>query len=394
MSDKTRVLFVDDEPLILQGLQRMLRPMRNEWEMAFVESGSAALQRMAETPFQVIVSDMRMPEMSGAQLLTKVQELYPQTVRLILSGHADKDLILKCVGAAHQFLAKPCEPEVLRAAIARGREFDGLLSNSKMKQLIGRMECLPSLPSILNELTEALNDENCEIEEIARIVGKDIGVTAKILKLVNSAFFGLQRKVSSTDDAVSYLGIATIKALVLAVSAFAPFEKRRACAISVETLWAHSLAVAAGARQIGDDTGARSKDASEIFVAGLLHDVGKLALASNLPDEYAAVLQSSRDQCVPLHFAEEARFGANHATVGGYLLSLWGLPDAVVSAISFHHQPKLIRGDDHRAVLAVHVADALSRQKDTGTPVELLDLEYVSSQGFSDRLDDWKKLFT
>ena len=105
---KTRILFVDDEPLVLQGLQRMLRPMRNEWEMAFVESGRRALEEMATLPFQVVVSDMRMPGMNGAQFLSHVQELYPRTVRLILSGHADKDLIMKCVGTAHQFLAKPC----------------------------------------------------------------------------------------------------------------------------------------------------------------------------------------------------------------------------------------------------------------------------------------------
>jgi HD-like signal output (HDOD) protein/CheY-like chemotaxis protein len=390
--DKTRVLFVDDEPLVLQGLQRMLRPMRNEWEMTFVESGPVALQRMAETPFQVIVSDMRMPAMNGAQLLAKVQEMYPQTVRLILSGHADKDLILKCVGAAHQFLAKPCEPEVLRTAIARGREFDHLLNNAKMKELVGRMECLPSLPSILNELTEALNRDDCAITEIARIVGKDIGVTAKILKLVNSAFFGLQRKISSTDDAVSYLGINTIKALALAVSAFAPFENRRSSAINVESLWLHSLAVAGAARQIGDEIGAKNKEPAEIFVAGLLHDVGKLALASNLPDEYSAVVETSRKQQLAVHLAEEERFGANHAMVGGYLLSLWGLPEGVVSAICFHHQPKLNRGEQHNTVLAVHVAEALSRD---GTPehsVELLDHLYVAARGFADRLDNWKKL--
>src|SRR5689334_7179510 len=126
MSDpnKKRVLFVDDEPLVLQALQRMLRPFRNEWEMSFVDNGGDALKLMAEMPFHVVVTDMRMPGMNGADLLLKVQEVYPKTVRLILSGHADKELILKCVGTAHQFLSKPCEPETLRAAVKRGCEFD------------------------------------------------------------------------------------------------------------------------------------------------------------------------------------------------------------------------------------------------------------------------------
>lgn len=392
MSEKTRVLFVDDEPLVLQGLQRMLRPMRNEWEMAFVESGQAALDQMSEVPFQVIVSDMRMPVMNGAQLLSKVQELYPQTVRLILSGHADKDLILKCVGAAHQFLSKPCEPDALRAAIKRGTEFDALLSSPKIKQLIGRMECLPSLPAILNELTEALSRDDCAIEEIACIIGKDIGVTAKILKLVNSAFFGLQRKVSSTDDAVSYLGVATIKALVLAVSAFSPFEGKKSCPLSVESIWSHSLEVASNARQISETLGARNKEPADIFVAGLLHDVGKLALAANLPDEYTELLAHCRQKRAPVYQAEEALFGANHATIGGYLLSLWGLPDSVVSAICFHHQPRLIRGEEHMAVLAVHIADALVQRGPEEQGIDLLDHEFIAAKGLTGRLAEWKQL--
>ena len=104
---KKRILFVDDETMVLEGLHRMLRPMREEWEMVFVESGAQALDLMSQAPFDVVVSDMRMPRMNGAQLLAEVLKRYPQTVRLILSGHADRDLILKCVGSTHQYLAKP-----------------------------------------------------------------------------------------------------------------------------------------------------------------------------------------------------------------------------------------------------------------------------------------------
>ncbi len=394
MSVKTRVLFVDDEPLVLQGLQRMLRPMRNEWEMTFVDSGAAALQRLAESPFQVVVSDMRMPAMNGAQLLSIVQERYPQTVRLILSGHADKDLILKCVGAAHQFLSKPCEPEVLRSAILRGSEYDGLLRNSKMKALVGRMDCLPSVPAILSELTETLSRETAAIEEVAKIISKDLGMTAKLLKLVNSAFFGLQRQVNSTDDAVSYLGIATIKALVLAVSAFSPFESQKNSPVNATSLWSHSLEVASGARQIAVSVGLRANEISEVFIAGVLHDVGKLALAANLSAEYASVVDSSRRQGIPIYQAEDAAFGANHATLGGYLLNLWGLPDAVVNGICFHHQPRLGREDRRLAVMAVHAADALCKPEAAGTKVDLLDHEFVASMGFSDQVARWREFFS
>lgn len=396
MSDttKTRVLFVDDEPLVLQGLQRMLRPMRTEWDMAFVESGMAALNLMAESSFQVIVSDMRMPGMNGAQFLAKVQELYPQTVRLILSGHADKDLILKCVGTAHQFLSKPCEAEALRVAIKRGREFDSSVKNERIKQLIAQMDCLPSVPSVLSEIIEKLRNESCSVDDIADLIGKDIGMTAKLLKLVNSAFFGLRRQISSPSDAVSYLGIETIKSLVLAVNAFAPFTGNQGSVISVETLWSHSMEVAAVAKRIAVSESISQKQCEEIFIAGMLHDVGKLVLSANLPAEYAKVLEQTRHLGLPLHSAEETAFGANHAEIGGYLLSLWGLPPAVVDAIQFHHQPLLCQEDARLPVMAVHVADALLRGEQSGPGAldQLLDNEFMALTGNKDRLNEWKNL--
>src|SRR5437762_9749706 len=153
---KKRVLFVDDEPLVLQGLQRMLRHMRQEWEMEFVDSGPKALEAMASNPFAVIVSDMRMPGMNGAHLLNEVMKRYPKTVRLILSGHADQDLIMKCVGSTHQYLTKPCEPEALKATVRRASALAGSLQNEKLLQLISQMDRLPSIPALYVEVMEKL----------------------------------------------------------------------------------------------------------------------------------------------------------------------------------------------------------------------------------------------
>jgi putative nucleotidyltransferase with HDIG domain len=395
---KTRILFVDDEPLVLQGLQRMLRPMRNEWEMAFVESGRRALEEMATLPFQVVVSDMRMPGMNGAQLLLQVQELYPRTVRLILSGHADKDLIMKCVGTAHQFLAKPCEPEALRTAIARASAFNSSVKSERMKQLIAQMDCLPSIPSLLNEIVEKLQDENCSLEEVGNIISKDLAMAAKLLKLVNSAFFGLRRQISDPSDAATYLGLDIIKALVLAVHAFSSFEGRKTGPISLETLWTHSLEVASLAKRIAQSAGAPKAIVDESFVAGMLHDIGKLALASNLPDEYAKIFELSKGKGLPLPAAEEMILGANHADVGGYLLSLWGLPPGVVDAINYHHDPERGSLDGFTPMTSVHVADALVREAELSgddgaqNPDTLVNMNYLEAAGLVESLPEWKEL--
>ncbi len=142
------MLFVDDEPRVLQGLQRQLRGMRHEWDMHFVDSGAKALEFMGRTPVQVIVSDMMMAGMDGAQLLAHVVVRHPDTVRLVLSGHADREAVLRLVGPAHQYLSKPCNPDELRAALQRSLSLRGLLSNQKLKRVVSRISCLPSLPSL------------------------------------------------------------------------------------------------------------------------------------------------------------------------------------------------------------------------------------------------------
>src|SRR3954468_17031197 len=192
MSDasKTTVLFVDDEPMVLRGLQRMLRPLADEWEMAFVESGPKALEAMTKTPYSVVVTDMRMPEMNGAQLLGEISQKYPKSVRIILSGHADKNLIVQCVGTAHQFLAKPCEPDSLKAAVRRASQFEQSVNSDILKELIAQMETLPSMPELFHRITQKLRDEKCSLDDVGELIATDMGMTAKLLKLVNSAFFG------------------------------------------------------------------------------------------------------------------------------------------------------------------------------------------------------------
>lgn len=246
---KPQILFVDDEPLVLQGLQRSMRSMRNEWDMSFLDNAAAALAFMVETPVAVIVSDMRMPVMNGAQLLGEVMKRHPKTVRLILSGHADQELILQCVGSTHQFLSKPCDPEQLRATVRRAMDLESNLKNERLQQLVGRMEHLPSVPSLYSEIVDKMHDPEVVLEDVGAIIAKDAGMTAKMLKLVNSAFFGLRREVSSPAEAVSYLGLDTIKSLVLSMHAFSQFETANAAGFSLAAVWNHSMATAAAAKQ-------------------------------------------------------------------------------------------------------------------------------------------------
>ena len=385
---KNQVLFVDDEPLVLQGLQRSMRVMRADWDMAFVDSAAAALSFLEHHPVDVIVSDMRMPNMNGAQLLGEVMKRSPRTVRLILSGHADQDLILQCVGSTHQYLSKPCDPQQLRATVTRAMELEASLKNDQLQQLVARMEHLPSVPSLYCEIVDKMHDPEATLEDVGTIIAKDIGMTAKILKLVNSAFFGLRRQVASPAEAVSYLGLDTIKSLVLSMHAFSQFEPTRTGGFSIAKLWDHSLQTAATAKRLTQIVLNDRKLMDEAFVSGLLHDAGKAALAFNFPDEYGEILERAAANDAGLLAAEQETFSANHADVGGYLLGLWGLPTPVVEAIALHHQPSRSGGTDFNPLVAVHVANLLVHTNDSASaPV---DEPYLERLKLTSQVRAWR----
>jgi HD-like signal output (HDOD) protein len=389
---KKRILFVDDEPMVLQGLQRMLRSMRAEWEMEFVESAEAALQLLDQKPFDVIISDMRMPRMNGAELLAEVMKRYPATVRLILSGYADKDLILKCVGSTHQYLAKPCDAESLKATVARASNLEDSLRNERLKTLVCQMDRLPSIPSLYMQVVEKASRFNTSVEEIGAIIGLDIGMTAQVLKLTNSAFFGLSRQFSNAAEAVAYLGLDTIKSLVLSIHAFSQFDKAETGALKIEALWSHSLQVAGLAKRISKLEGQEPKAIEEAFTAGMLHDIGKLVLAVNLPNEYTEATHLAQSG-LELPLAEHKVFGANHADVGGYLIGLWGLPVPVVEAVALHHSPSRATPPIFSPLTSVHAANVLEWERPhpaNGAPPPHLDDNYLRLLGVSSRLEAWR----
>ena len=356
---KHRILFVDDEPMVLQGLQRMLRPMREEWEMVFVEGGEQALTAMAESVFDVVVTDMRMPGMNGAQLLTEVMHRFPMTVRLVLSGHADKDLVNQCLGVAHQYISKPCDAEQLKSMIRNACLIGGSYVSEKVKQILGSIDRLPSQPAVYLQLERALAREGTSTQELGDIIQEDMGMTAKILKIVNSAYFGLRRSIATPHEAVAYLGTDTVKALVLTNSIFERAEPLATRHLSLAGLWQHTMMVGHGAKVIAQLEGASREVCEQTFVGGILEDVGVLVLATNFPEGYDRLAAIVLQEKVLLTTAELEEFGVTHAEVGTYLLGLWGIPAPVLKIVGMHHRPHLIKGPGFAPELAVYAADVL-----------------------------------
>lgn len=388
-----KILFVDDEPRILEGLRNLLRRQRKQWDMVFAEGGKAALGELGKADFDVIVSDMRMPGMDGATLLKRVQEEHPRTVRIVLSGFTELEAALRAVPVAHQFLTKPCSADELVNVVDRACNLHGLVSDSRLQETIGHVDRLPPAPRMYSQLTSVLANPNATAQDVAKVLQQDVAMCAKLLQLVNSSFFTSRMPITDVEFAVVRLGLRMVKNLVMSVEVF-QMSAPRTKGFSIEALQEHALLTAGVAQTLLPD----KLQADNAFMAGLLHDIGKLIMACELPDQLETAIATATETREPLHVVENRLFGITHAEVGGYLLGMWGLPYPIVEAVAFHHVPARVATRAFDVLGAVHIADVLVGEaladKHEGhchvpTPI---DEEYVESLDLAGQLDSFRAL--
>ena len=335
---------------------------------------------------------MRMPGMDGAELLGRIREEHPRVVRIVMSGQAERDGSVRALPGAQQFLSKPCESEELRRVIDRAAELSRLLNDEALRSAVGRLDKLPSSSATFHELSRLASSPDARIDDIASIVENDPAMAAKVLQLVNSAYFGLARPSASIRHAVSYLGRRPAQGAHPHGERVLRDGGRAGGGFSIDELQRHSLLVARLAKRFL--SGTRSADGA--FTAGLMHDIGKIILALGMPERAADVLQEVRRRSRSWHAIEKERFGVTHAEVGAYLLGAWGLPYVVVEAVAYHHTPGSVEGDGMDVLAAVHVADALieCRNTEPDTSSECIDLSFLERTGHADRLQEWREVAT
>jgi putative nucleotidyltransferase with HDIG domain len=394
---KKRILFVDDEPMILKGLQRTLRKMRDVWDMTFASSAAEALAVLDNNPMDVIISDIKMPEMDGSQLLAEVKQRHPHVVRLILSGHVEQETTIKSVQFAHQCLSKPCDVEVLKQTLTKLFALRDILSDNSIKKIVSQIESLPSLPTIYTEIIAEMHSDDPSIKKISEIIGRDVSMTAKILQVVNSVFFGLPQKIGNPKQAVMLLGLETIKSLVLSVKIFSEFSQKKYSWFNIDAIFKHSISVSSYAKAIVRYEKMDRDLINYSLMAGLLHDLGKLILATNFKDTYQQVLTESRNSDHKLWELEQETFGTSHAEIGAYLMGLWNLENPIIEAIAFHHCPAKSASNQMGLLTVVHVANALDHEEDFPENQESdlsYDDEYIDQLGGTDRIAEWRQVCT
>jgi HD-like signal output (HDOD) protein/CheY-like chemotaxis protein len=386
-----RILFVDDEPNVLEGLRGVLRKQRRAWEMTFVGSGEEALRALGAGPFDVIVSDMRMPGMDGAALLGRVQREHPAVVRIVLSGQTERQVSRRMVHIAHQFMCKPCDGRDLQAAIERACGQAGLLDDPTLRQAAGQVGHLPMEEGARAELQSLLETPGTSPAELAAVVERDVGLAAKVLQVVGSGLFGAP-PVADLHAAVATLGVETIA--LLAATGEGALDVPDG--LDLSALGEHGRRAGRLARRLlGGGEGAAAA-----YAACLLQDVGLLVLAGQRPELYGQIVETANRSRRPMWEVEAQVLGVTHAEIGAYLLGIWGLPAALVDAVAHHHHPARDpqRGLDLAA--AVHIAAALISQEAeaegeagaAGRGAPALDGGYLDGLGVGAELERWRAL--
>ena len=382
-----RVLFVDDEPLIREFYSMLGVILGPGYDIFVVGSAAEGLAFLQQTPVDIVVSDLVMPQMNGHEFMTQVAREHPESMRIVLSAYEDQLTVAQCLMFGHRYMSKPFDLKQLATVLNRICHLKHRLGGENIKKIVSGLGALPTPPRTYQRLTSALNSEFSSMQDVGDIIQDDPGLTVKILQIANSAYFGGGRRIVTPFDAVQLIGVEILRALTLCVHAFKFYENVPFKNFSVSRLWDHSMDTAHGAQRLAKLEKLPRNRCDEAFVSGLLHDIGKLVMAGNASEDYEIVIARSAQGSVASEEVEKEVFGVSHAQIGAYLLGLWGLPDAIVNNVDMHHEPRAAADSTFTPLIAVHVAQCLHP---SANRKKQLDVDYLSTIGLQGHIVDWE----
>ena len=389
-NNNTRILVIDDEIDCLDQIKASLSSKEDQWILEYSNNPQQALESIISNPPSIVICDYHMPQMNGAELLRKAEKAHPFIHRFIVANRDEIGVLEDGIGSSFHFLPKPCPANRLLTEIQRCLSIEAWLGKPQIKNIVGTLGELPSLPSLYIKIVDTLNDDDVSIEKVGKAISNDITISAKILKIVNSSFFGFDETISDITQAVSVLGIETVKNLVLAIQVFSDTQGGEQ-KIQTDQLWHHSMSVAVGAKNLMMYETGTSKLAEGAYTSGLFHDIGKLIMQRAAPDAYKSAQEFAELKKIPAWEAENGILGCNHAEAGAYLLARWGLPIEAVESAVFHHEPVNSSGSSFSAMASVYVANRILSQKHT-PPGSGYECPFISELGKADQWPKWNRL--
>lgn len=383
------ILFVDDEQPLIDALRDLLRKDRKRWNMTFATSGAIALEELSRANFDVVVTDMRMPGMSGAQLLERVRDTQPKATRIVLSGQADRAAMTSALSLCHRYLAKPCDVATLREVISQSCEAQDDVIPERIRGLIGQLDQLPMVPEVRSELLAKLSKRVVDAEGISQLAAKDPCLSLRLLQLTHAPDIGTVRTEMSISRAVAWLGPQLVRELVEHSELSAQAHQAGVIPEVVGSLGRRAHLASRVAAELPVD----SSDLDLRVTGALFSGIGRLILTLGMPDQMKRLEQTARQNRRLLHDLEQEAFGISHGEVGGWVLRQWGMPLPLVQVVSSHQKPSDVHAPANPdALTAVHFATSFAEAFETraSTPFIDFDVPYFERQGFDgNRLTDW-----
>lgn len=369
MAQRYTLLFVDDERSILRSLKRLLH--RENYEILLAQSGNEGLDLLSKHDVDLVVSDMRMPEMNGTTFLKLVHKLYPNTIRLILTGYAEREAVQRAFSEAdvHELIPKPWDDDELKVILRESlpQTSDQEEQRQGLYSIIDKTEQLPTLPGTYLAVQKALEEaSDSSIESVAKVIIQNPPIAARILQIANSAFFGQRREIETVSNAIFVLGLEMIRNLVLSISGIRLMRPANLPNLNLEAFWQHSLACGAISRYIARETGKKKESQETAMLAGTLHDMGKLVLAKYAEASYRTVLRVTIERQAHVVEIERELMGTDHPLIGGYLAEWWNLPSKIVEAVQYHYEPAMAKTAP-QLTHQVHLADVLTHRLKIGS---------------------------
>ncbi len=400
MSD---VLFVDWGDEHSQTFTEALKSQAYGWNVIWESSLDTARKLLYESAdIEVVVVSIDQHGSEGVQFLTDVKDNLPEMVRISAISGDNSQLFFKAASVSHQCVDKPYDAYEVKILMLRAQSLRERLGTCALRERLHAIGGLPSLPKLYKEIMEEMHSPEASLARVGEIVEQDVSLSAKILQVVNSAAIGIRNEVTSVSQAVTLLGMEKLSSMVLLAEVYSLVgQEKLPTGFSLDGLWRHSLRVANYSKMIAQDAIDDAHLADAAMTAGLLHDVGMVILAAHFSEDLGKVLAMAEEQDITLWEAEKEVFGSTHAEIGGYLLELWGLPDPIVEAVTFHDLPSGVPEEDYPSLVpehgftpltAVHIANYFcedERRAAYGCVEGEIDSFYMERLGFMDNLEEW-----
>ena len=388
-----KLLFVGTPADWSQVIDRDLHRLQPTWGLQFVPDAAQAITALQGTDFLAI--NIHGSLAADAALDEALKKNAGHAVRVVLCNTSDRTEVARWSATGANTISQHTDAANLAATVSRIARVQEWMTDAGIKKLLTSCRKLPTMPRLYSQVSSELSSPNGSIDVVAQLIAQDPVMTAKILQVVNSAFFALGRQVSDPSDAVMFLGAERTRSLILLAGVFTQFEGVACPGFSPEQIWNHSLQVAALARNIAMAETKNAKTAEAAFTAGLIHDMGKLILAANVPAMCNAVEQLHKSKQVTQRVAEIQVLGTTHAELAACLLGTWALPLPVLEAVAWHHHPTRAPDKGFTLLTAVHAANVFAYELGCGTGTaalpETFDHDYLLQIGLGESRNDWRK---